>query len=154
MDLRTWRTKVGLTLEAFGERVDCTKAALSDIERAKKRPSTDLAKRIEAATRGEVSAAVLLGLEQSTKRRKSLREDAAPFGDSGVLNVSVPLPAMLQEDIGALGIDAEAVARDGALRALKEATAAAWREANKDVIEQNRRYIEKHGTFAEQMGLI
>lgn len=89
-----------------------------------------------------------------SKPSRNVREDATAFADAARLNISIAVPAFLQNDIKMLAIDAETIAREGALRALKEAASAAWLETNREAIEQNRRHIEKHGTFAEQMGLI
>lgn len=154
MTLADWRRREGLTLQDLAKVARVSAMSISRIEKSLQRPSTEVAKRIEARTHGEVTAASLLGLKTEKSTKASVREDAAAFDGAAALEISIPLPALLQEDIRALGIDAVAVAREGALRALKEAAASAWREANKDAIEQNRRYIEKHGTFAEQMGLI
>jgi post-segregation antitoxin (ccd killing protein) len=52
------------------------------------------------------------------------------------------------------GVDIEAVAREGAARALKEAEAHARSNANREAINAYNAWIDKHGTLAEQLGLI
>jgi post-segregation antitoxin (ccd killing protein) len=154
MELRTWRESKELTLDAVANAVDSTKGHLSDVERGRRRASRDLARRIEAFTRGEITAASLLGLDEPKPRRRGVREDAASFDGASRLTVEVMLPperAKLLKDSGA---DITAIARAGADRALKEAEAKAWAEANREAIEASNAWIEKHGTFAEQLGLI
>ena len=154
MDLRTWRTSANLTLQSVGEAVGCTKTALSDIERGVRRPSTDLAKRIEAFTRGKVTAASLLGLNEAKRTRRGVREDAEPFAGAEQLTIELSVSAEQSRLLQKHGVNIEAIARTGAEKALKEAEARAWADANREAIEASNRWIEKHGTLAEQLGLI
>ena len=57
-------------------RVVCRWQTIHDIARGKSVPRADMAKRIEAATGGEVRAAVLIGLEAPPPRKRG-RKPAA-----------------------------------------------------------------------------
>ncbi len=76
-----------------------SKGALSSIRSGKSRPSPQLARRIERATGGEVTAASLLGLETGASARLQKLHDGrwlvwASDGDD------VPVPAEVIEDLG------------------------------------------------------
>lgn len=68
--------------------------------------------------------------------------------------VELAFSTQQMQDIVDLGIDIEAVARKGAQTALAKAHSEAWRDANKDAIAAYNKWIKKHGTLAEQLGLI
>ena len=84
---------------ALARRVGVSKGTLSSIRTGKSRPSPELAKKIEQATEGEVTAASLLGLESGAAAR-SLRLDARRWlvwtGDRG----EAPVPLEVLEDLG------------------------------------------------------
>ncbi len=84
---------------ALAKRVGISKGTLSSIRTGKSRPSPELAKKIEQATEGEVTAASLLGLESGAAAR-SLRLDARRWlvwtGDRG----EAPVPLEVLEDLG------------------------------------------------------
>jgi len=154
MSLRDWRKKNGVALADISEAEGVSIGHLSHLERGEKIWSVDLAKRIEAFTRGEVTAASLLGLADPKTRKRSLREDAASFDGAPRLTIEVPLPAERAKALRDSGADINAIARAGAEKALKEAEAKAWAEANREAIEASNAWIEKHGTLAQQLGLI
>ncbi len=128
--------------------------SVSRIEKGTQQPSPEVAQRIDHFTRGEVTAASLLGLSESKVRKRDLREDAASFDDASRLTVDITLPPERAKALRDSGADINAIARAGAEKALKEAEAKAWAEANREAIEASNAWIEKHGTFAEQLGLI
>lgn len=66
--LEAYMMKHGLTQEQVAQRSGLSKAMLNQINSGKRRPSPETAKRIEAATDGEVSATSLLGLAESGSR--------------------------------------------------------------------------------------
>jgi post-segregation antitoxin (ccd killing protein)/DNA-binding XRE family transcriptional regulator len=153
MNLADWRAHRKLTLREVAEAVGVTAMSVSRIEKGTQRPSPQIAQKIDTLTNGQVTAASLLGLAE-VKPRRGVREDAAAFDGRPTVTIEVPLPperAKLLKDSGA---DITAIARAGADRALKEAEAKAWAEANREAIEASNAWIEKHGTFAEQLGLI
>ena len=84
---------------ALAKRVGISKGTLSSIRTGKSRPSPELAKKIEQATEGEVTAASLLGLESGAAAR-SLQLDARRWlvwtGDRG----EAPVPLEVLEDLG------------------------------------------------------
>jgi transcriptional regulator with XRE-family HTH domain len=84
---------------ALARQVGISKGTLSSIRTGKSRPSPELAKKIEQATDGEVTAASLLGLESGAAAR-SLRLDARRWliwtGDRG----GAPVPLEVLEDLG------------------------------------------------------
>jgi post-segregation antitoxin (ccd killing protein) len=83
-----------------------------------------------------------------------VREDSQPFGDGKQLTIEVPVSAGQSRLLQEHGVDIEAVARAGATKAIKEAEARAWAEANREAIDAYNAWIKKHGTLAEQLGLI
>ncbi len=80
-------------------RLGVSKGTLSSIRTGRSRPSPELAKRIEQATDGEVTAASLLGLESGAAARTQ-RLDARRWliwtGDRG----EAPVPGEVLEDLG------------------------------------------------------
>lgn len=154
MKLRDWRKKHGLTQQALAEALGLTNSAITKYEKGAQRPRLELAKRIEDLTRGEVTAASLLGLSEPRARKRDVREDAEPFVSGEQVTISVAVSADQARTLQKAGADVEALARSGAERAIKEAEAKAWAAANREAIEASNAWIEKHGTLAEQLGLI
>ena len=91
---------------------------------------------------------------KTARASRAVREEPAPFEPGGQIAVTIDIRTEELETLRHFGIDIEAVARHGATQALKEAQARAWREANREAIEASIAWIEKHGTLAEQLGLI
>jgi transcriptional regulator with XRE-family HTH domain len=154
MNIGDWRKLHDVTQEQLAQAIGTSRPHLSKVERGATEPSPDLAKRIETYTRGEVTAASLLGLSEPRARRRGVREDAESFVGGEQLTISLTVPADQARTLQRAGADLQAVARDGAAKALKEAEAKAWAEANREAIEASSAWIEKHGTLAEQLGLI
>lgn len=159
MTLREWRKKRGVTAEELAKRSGISVVTVRSYETGARRPRLNVAERLEAATNSEVSAASLMGLENtptSTRRKRVMREDAAPFiaAEKAAVTVNIPINPQLLADLREMKVDVAAVVRKAAAQGLEEAYRTAFREANKEAIESTRRYIEKYGTFAEQMGLI
>ncbi len=122
------------------------------IENNTSRVSPAAAKRIEAATNGEVTATELLGLDTiSPTRAGSVAEEAASFDGKTTVGVLVP-PALL-EQARSQGLEVEALIAQGGIDALREASRQAWYDDNRDAIEAKRRHIEKHGTFGQRHGV-
>lgn len=168
MQLRDWRHTNKLTLDQMAEGLGTSGSHLSNIETGKRSCSATFAKRIEAYTKGEVTAASLLGLDEADKcpsAHTAVREEATAFAPEAPLadrpwrkpvtvTVDLTLTAGELEDIREYVLDVEAVAREAGLKAIRAAYKAAWGEANRDAIEAYNKWIAEHGTFAEQMGLI
>jgi transcriptional regulator with XRE-family HTH domain len=152
MDLRDWRRAQRLSAEDLGARVGVAASTLVSYENGTRRPRADVAQRIEAVTGGAVSAASLLGL--SEPRRGGLREDAESYVAAEEVTIHFTLSADQARLFESVGADVKAVVRAGAEKALKEAEAKAWAEANREAIEAANVWIEKHGTLAQQLGLI
>lgn len=153
MSLRDWRARNNVTLAELSEAVGVSLGHLSHLELGKKNWSVELAKRIETFTRGQVAASSLLGLASSRKRR-DVSEDDVAFEAQSRLTIDVLVSTDQAQLFRKHSIDIETVARAGAEKAIREAQATAWAEANREAIEDSRRWIEKHGTLAEQLGLI
>ena len=86
--------------------------------------------------------------------RQGISEEAAGFGHSSSVTVEIGLPSDRATLLRNSGVDIAATARAGAEKALKEAEARAWADANREAIDAANAWIEKHGTLAEQLGLI
>jgi transcriptional regulator with XRE-family HTH domain len=154
MNISDWRKRHGVTQDQMADAIETSRPHLSKVERGAAEPSPDLARRIEAFTRGEVTAASLLGLTEPKTHKRGLREDAAGFDGSSRLTIEVPLPAERAKVLKDSGVDIQAIARAGAEKALKEAETKVWAEANREAIDAYNIWIEKHGTLAEQFGMI
>ncbi len=76
------------------------------------------------------------------------------FAASEQLTISLTVSADQARVLRDAGADAKSIARAGAERALREAEAKAWADANREAIDASNAWIEKYGTFAEQLGLI
>ncbi len=155
MNLRAWRKSEGLQTDEAATRLGIRPSTLAAYEKGARRPRAEVAKRIETVTGGAVSAASLLGLaEEMPSTWRGVREEAAAFESAPQPTIEIAISRDQAERLRAAGIDAVAIARVGAEKALKEAEARAWAEANREAIEASSAWIEKHGTFAEQLGLV
>jgi len=154
LKLRDWRKKHGLTQQQVAESLGVTNSAITKYEKGSQRPRPELAERIESLTCGEVTAASLLGLARPRTAERGLREDTAAFITSEEITISFAIPADRAGMLQRAGVDSEAIARAGAEKALKEAEAQAWAAENREAIAAANAWIEKHGTLAEQLGLI
>lgn len=140
-------------MQALAEATGLAMSTLYGYENGSRSPRRSAAKQIEAATNGEVTAAELLGLTDiSSSGVRNVREDAAPF--KGQTQVSVNVPENLLNLAREQGLDVQGLLGKGGVPALRQAAKEAWYEANKDAIESSRRYVEKYGTFSEQMGML
>ncbi len=154
MDLREWRRTKRLSADDLASRVGVAASTLVSYENGTRRPRADVAQRIEAVTGGAVSAASLLGLSEHRARKRGVREDAESFISGEQVTISLTVSADQARTLQRAGANVQAVARGGAAKALKEAEAKAWAEANREAIEAYNAWIKKHGTLAEQLGLI
>ena len=151
MSLTDWRKRNGLTLAELGKEVGASAAALSRCERAERRPSPELAKRIEAATKGEVTAAELLGLNADKPVTRSVGESSRAFKAAPV---SVAVPADLAEMACAYGLNVEALIAEGGISGLREAFKAAYIERHREAIDEINASVREHGTLSERFGTI
>ena len=142
MNLRTWRKHSSTTLGSLAGEVASSKGYLSDIERGKRRPSPELAKRIEAATNGEVTAAELLGLAAS-----SVRETPREFEHASTLNVELNEKDL--KDAAKFGLDAEAIARRAVEEKVKAARLKAWVSENKSAFDAHAKDVEENGLWSD-----
>lgn len=151
MNIREWRVFRGSTQQRCAEALGVSQATLSKIECGSAVPSPQTAKRIEAATNGEVTAAELLGLNTDEPRTRAVRETGAPF-ESAPVRVSVP--ADLADIARKYGLDVEALIAEGGVPRLREAFKAAYIVRHKEAIEWANAYVREHGTPSEQLGMI
>lgn len=135
MQIREWRLANNLTQSSLAKNAGLATPYISQIETGSRRPSPEAAKRIEAATNGEVTAAELLGLKSG-----GVREDAAAF---------TPNPNIAKE-ARALGLDPDAIAAKAVEDAVKRKRIEAWNEENKDAIESWNAHYRKHGLWNEK----
>ncbi len=154
MNLLDWRTAKKLSQRDIANAIGVTAMSVSRIEKGAQQPSPKIAQKIDDFTDGAVTAASLLGLSESPARQRGVREDAASFAVSEQVTISLIVSADQARALRDAGADAKSIARAGAERALKEAEAKAWADANREAIEASNAWIEKYGTFAEQLGLI
>lgn len=144
--MRTWRRSQSLTLEEVARQVGSSRGYISQIESGLRRPSPDLAERIEAATGGAVSAAGLLGL-----KRTGLNETGQPFETAPV---KVAVPNDLAEMARKYGLDVEALIAEGGVPRLREAFKAAYIERHKEAIDEINASVREHGTLSQRFGML
>lgn len=157
--LKEWRVRNGLLQAELAQQLGVTAQSISRYERGR-RPPTALARKIEAATDREVTAASLLGLEEAPKRNsRGVREDGASFDSRNkasrtpvTVTVEVELTADQLEDYRKLLADLEAIAAEGARAALRAAHQEAWNEVNREAVDAHTKWIEERGTFHDQFG--
>ena len=149
--LKQWRNKMGWSqkdlADAIGVRTD---SVISKYEAGSQRPRLETAKRIEAATNGEVTAAELLGLTAKPKDH-GVSEDPVTFEREAKISIAIPAGLLAQCRLQGLDIEAELI-KNG-IPGLREAFKQVWYEANRAAIDTNRKHTETHGTFAERRGV-
>lgn len=90
------RTRDRQSASAVAARAGVTSGMLSEFRSGKRRPSPDVAKRIEAATAGEVTAASLLGVAGGDVRKRRDGKWVVEIGEDGRAH----LPAELLAEFG------------------------------------------------------
>lgn len=167
MKLREWRRTNGLTGDQAAKQVGVAQSTWSQYENGTRRPSPEIAARIEALSDGQVKAADLLGLPLSgTGVAESAAEFAAdtPSPSKSMAEtrehrmapqpVTVGVPRELLERSREYGLDVEALIAEGGLPALRAAFQKAFFETHREAIEWTRNYVDTHGTPSEQLGMI
>jgi antitoxin CcdA len=143
MNLREWRKKAELSSRELGERCGLSEAAIRHYETGARRPRPAIAKRLEAATNGEVTAAELLGVAA-----------AAPSGKSGVSEettrfVHTQLDPALLKEAASYGLDATEIARTAVERAVKAERMKRFSEENREAIESWNDLVEREGLWSD-----
>ena len=110
------------------------RTVISKLERGLISISPDAAKRIEAVTNGEVTAAELLGLSSG------VREERVPFFTE----------RDLATEAKEFGLDPEAIARKAVEDAVKRARMDAWIAENREAFAANARDVEENGLWCDR----
>ena len=87
------------------------------------------------------------------KAPKGVHEDAAPF-ETDPTEVTISAPSTLLQEAERLGLDATALLTEGGVSGLRAAIKSAFVEKNQAGIAWSRAYVQKHGTIAQQFGLM
>lgn len=148
MKLRAWRKSNGLTQQQLAEAIGLSHARISMIERGDGLPSPEAAKRLEAVTKGFVTAAELLGLGSATSLQSGMSEGAAEFE-----HASSDLPPPLLEEAASYGLDAGEIARAAVESAVKAERMKRFSEENREAIESWNEHYKKHGLWNEKYRL-
>ncbi len=138
MKLRDWRQQNGFSAQELATKLGVGVSTITAYENGARRPRPELAKRIEVATNGEVTAAELLGLD---KPAKGVREDPAPFDHD------------LKAEAKALGLDPDAIAAKAVEDAVKRKRIEAWNEENREAIESWNEHYRKNGLWNDRYRL-
>ena len=158
MKIAEWRKRNNLTQARFAELVGLAAPTVSQLESRSRRPSAEVARRIEFITKGEVSAAELLGVTRPVGIQEESvaiegEVDPHPYrGDKGSLVLNLPLG--LLEAAEEYGLDAAALVLEGGREKLEAEVRREFRTRNAEAIEWTRKYIEEHGTLSQQFGMI
>ena len=150
MDLKTWRQAHGFSVDQAASRFGIATPTLYNYENGSRRPRAAVAKRIEDATGGEVTAAELLGFSASGMREEPAQMEGAS-GQS--VQLTLALPRRLLEAVKEYGLDAEALVLEGGQDRLEAEVRREFRERNAEAIEWSRQYVETHGTFGQRFGI-
>lgn len=159
MNIADWRKQNGMTQARLAELAGLAAPTISQIENGVRRPSPEVARNIERATNGAVSAAGLLGLSKPS----GVREETSEFIDEGshsiqqrervgVLEVKVPVGML--ELATEYCLEPEVLVLAGGLARLEAEIRRVFRERNAGAIEWTRRYVEENGTLSQQFGMI
>ncbi|MCI4643408.1 MAG: helix-turn-helix domain-containing protein [Hyphomonadaceae bacterium] len=175
MKLKDWRKTSGLTGRDAAQRIGVAQPTWSQYENGFRRPSPEIAARIEALSSGQVTAAELLGISGHPERHESagtrgMSESPAPFGPEDSAGpksmaelraerlapqpVTVSVPKDLLELSRKYGLDVEVLLAEGGLPRLREVFKQAYMEHNREGIEWTNEYVRKYGTLSEQLGMI
>lgn len=154
MILSEWRKRNRVTQAALAAACETSASYISQIETGVRRPGPALAKRIEAFTRGQISAAALLGVDGTAEPLPSgVSEERAQFADDQT-NVNLTIPAQVLQTAKRYGVDVEAALLAGGLPELKKRNREAFMAANAEAVEWLENYVEEHGTLSQQFGMI
>ena len=175
MKLKDWRKTSGLTGRDAARQIGVAQPTWSQYENGLRRPSPEIAARIETLSGGHVTAAELLGLSGLAERHESagirgVSESATPFSSEDSPGpktmaeiraerlapqpVMVGVPKDLLELSRQYGLDVEALILEGGLPRLREVFKQAYMEHNREGIEWTNDYVRKYGTLSEQLGMI
>ena len=116
------------------------------IERGDGLPAPETAKRIEAATNGEVTAAELLGLLPTKQTDKSLAASEEP---TSFIHAKGDLDTSLSEEAISYGLDPAKIARGAIERAVKTERMKRFSEENREAIESWNELIEREGLWSD-----
>jgi len=151
MELREWRKANRISAKDLAERVGVAEVTFRAYESGARRPKTEAAKRIEAATNGEVTAAELLGLAAPAHGPGGMSDSPRAFEAAPI---SVPVPADLADMARKYGLDVEALIAEGGVPRLRDAFKAAYIERHKEAIEEINASVREHGTLSQRFGMI
>lgn len=142
MKLKLWRESHKRTQKWLQEKSGVSHVQISRAERGEGGLSVDSAKRIEAATNGEVTAAELLGLSPS-----NLRETPREFESATTLNLDVSDEDL--KDAKELGLDPKLIAERAIAEKIKEARLKAWVSENQSAFDAHAKDIEENGLWSD-----
>ncbi|MCZ4298733.1 type II toxin-antitoxin system CcdA family antitoxin [Henriciella marina] len=145
MELLTWRTAAGLTQRELAAAVGVSAIQISRLERRSSSPSVETARRIEVVTKGEVTAAELLGIKAAGERRGVMEESKHFDFDAS--------DDALLEEAASYGLDAAEIARAAVERAVKAERMKRFSEENREAIESWNQHYKKHGLWNEKYRL-
>lgn len=136
MALKTWRKRNNISQAELARRLATSKAYISQLETGHRRPSTDLAKRIEQATNGGVTAIELRGLAHPDY---NVSEDPTSFDYD------------LRSKAEALGLDPDAIAKKAVEEAVKRKRIETWIDDNREAMEANAKDIRENGLWSDEL---
>ncbi len=140
--LKNWRSKNRVSQKRLAELIGTTDATVCKYENGNLQMSSEVAKRIEAATNGEVTAAELLGLTTS-----GVRETPREFEHASTLHVELDEKDL--NDAAKFGLNAEAIARKAVEEKVKAARLKAWVSDNKSAFDAHAKDVEENGLWSD-----
>ena len=150
MDLRTWREQSEYSAKQVADIVGVAYSTWICYENGSRRPKATVAEKIESLTKGELSAAVLMGLSEH-RTTAGLRETGQTFEAAPV---TVAVPTDLADMARKYGLDIEALISEGGVPRLREAFKAAYIERHKVAINEINASVREHGTLSQRFGMI
>lgn len=134
MSLRKWRKRKGLTQKELAESCGTSHVRISMIERGDGLPSPKLAGKIELVTEGQVTAAMLLGLNTATR---TIQEESREFDHK------------LATEAIKLGLNPDAIAKKAVEDAVRRKRIDTWIEENREAMEANTKEIHENGLWSD-----
>jgi antitoxin CcdA len=135
MTLAEYKAREALSLTALAKHLGCPVSTVHGWLTGQRRPDWASLERIRAATDGAVSPADFLPSHSASRETPTAK--AMP----GFAEAQSPFAA----EARALGLDPEAIAEKSLRDAIRAEKERRWREENREAIEAQNAWVEKHG---------
>lgn len=148
-----WIAAQGQTREWAADRLQTTGASLSRIINGKQWPGPEFFQRVEALTRGQVTAEHFVNPKKPVKQQPKPESSSHPLaadGEGEPVQVRVLIDKDLLAEAAKLGIDVGALADKALRESIRREKARRWQAEHADIIAWYNDHVEKDGIFGEE----